>query len=95
MKAFARHQASRDVQQELDRIRARIGTLTARERQVFDRVIRGKTGKEIACATGGTERTIKAHRHNVMEKMKVQSLAELVALAERAGILAGATAIAD
>jgi len=36
---------------------------------------------------GATERTIKAHRHRVMEKMQVQSLAELVSLAERAGIL--------
>jgi len=36
---------------------------------------------------GATERTIKAHRHRVMEKMQVQSLAELVSVAERAGIL--------
>jgi FixJ family two-component response regulator len=36
---------------------------------------------------GATERTIKAHRHQVMEKMQVQSLAELVSIAERAGIL--------
>jgi FixJ family two-component response regulator len=38
---------------------------------------------------GATERTIKAHRHQVMEKMKVRSLAELVSIAERGGLLRG------
>jgi FixJ family two-component response regulator len=92
-RAFARHQASRAVQQELDGIHARIGTLTPRERQVFDHVIRGKTGKGIARAIGGTERTIKAHRHRVMEKMRVRSLAELVSLAERVVILDDTAAV--
>jgi FixJ family two-component response regulator len=61
--------------------------LTPREREVFELVIRGKTNKQIANVLGATERTIKAHRHQVMEKMQVQSLAELVSIAERAGIL--------
>jgi DNA-binding CsgD family transcriptional regulator len=60
-------------------------------RQVFDHVIRGETNKHIARAIGGTERTIKAHRHRVMEKMQVQSLAELVSLAERVGVLHSAS----
>ena len=47
----------------------------------------GKTNKQVAAILGATERTIKAHRHRVMEKMEVQSLAELVSVAERAGIL--------
>jgi FixJ family two-component response regulator len=54
---------------------------------VFELIIRGKTNKHVANALGTTERTIKAHRHKVMEKMQVGSLAELVSLAERAGIL--------
>jgi FixJ family two-component response regulator len=86
-RALARHQTSRDLQSKLEVVRARIGTLTPRERQVFELVIRGKTNKEVARALGGTERTIKAHRHSVMEKMHVQSLAELVSLAERVGVL--------
>jgi RNA polymerase sigma factor (sigma-70 family) len=90
-RAFARHEASRDLQQKLDGIRDRIRTLTPRERQVFDHVIRGKTSKEIARAIGGTERTIKAHRQRVMEKMQVRSLAELVSLAERVGVLISAS----
>ena len=68
-------------------MRATIATLTPREREVFDLVIRGKTNKQVGNVLGATERTIKAHRHRVMEKMQVQSLAELVSLAERAGIL--------
>ena len=86
-RALARHQTSRDLQNKLDVVRARIGTLTPRERQVFELVIRGKTNKEVARALGGTERTIKAHCQRVMEKMHVQSLAELVTLAERVGVL--------
>jgi RNA polymerase sigma factor (sigma-70 family) len=90
-RAFARHKVSRDLQKKLDAVRARIGTLTPRERQVFELVIRGLTNKRVAQELGGTERTIKAHRHRVMEKMQVQSLAELVSLAERVGVLGGAS----
>ena len=61
-------------------------TLTPRERQVFDRVVQGKLNKQIAFEVGSTERTIKAHRARVMEKMDVRSLAELVLIAERLGL---------
>jgi DNA-binding CsgD family transcriptional regulator len=64
----------------------RIATLTPREREVFELVIRGDTNKQAARALGCTERTVKAHRHRVMEKTQVQSLAELVSLAERVGV---------
>jgi FixJ family two-component response regulator len=67
-------------------VRAHFALLTPRERQVFERVIRGKTNNQVGNAMGATERTIKAHRHKVMEKMLVRSLAELVSVAERAGI---------
>jgi FixJ family two-component response regulator len=46
-------------------------------------MVRGKHNKQIASELGPTVRTIKAHRHRVMEKMQVESLAELVAIAER------------
>ena len=62
-------------------------SLTPRERQVFEWVVRGKINKQIAYELGTTERTVKAHRHQVMEKMQVQSLAELVSIAERLGML--------
>jgi RNA polymerase sigma factor (sigma-70 family) len=85
-KAMTHQEAVRGLKQKLDVLRAQLGTLTPRERQVFDRVVQGKINKQIAQQLGATERTIKAHRHRVMEKMKVQSLAELVSIAERLGI---------
>jgi FixJ family two-component response regulator len=90
-RALARHQTSRDLQNKLDVVRARIGTLTPRERQVFELVIRGKINKDVARTLGGTERTIKVHRQRVMEKMHVQSLARLVSLAEQVGLLGDAS----
>ena len=69
--------------------RARIGKLAPHEREVFHLVIRGQTNKQMANTLGGTARTIEAHRRRVMEKMQIQSLAELVSLAERIGILRG------
>lgn len=87
-RAMAHHELTRDVKIKLDGVRAKIATLTPREREVFELIVRGNTNKVAGHELGATERTIKAHRHRVMEKMKVQSLAELVSLAERAGILA-------
>jgi FixJ family two-component response regulator len=87
-RAMAHHEVTRDVKIKLDGVRAKIATLTPREREVFELIVRGKTNKVAGHELGATERTIKAHRHRVMEKMNVQSLAELVSLAERAGILA-------
>jgi FixJ family two-component response regulator len=86
-RALAFQQARRDLHGELDRFRSRLGLLTPRERQVFDLVVRGKINKQIASQLGTTVRTVKAHRRRVMEKMEVQSLAELVSIAERLGVL--------
>jgi FixJ family two-component response regulator len=88
-RAIAHHEARHDLKSKLDMVRANIGKLTPRERQVFELVIRGQTNKQVARALGSTERTIKAHRQRVMEKMQVQSLAELVSLAERVRVLGG------
>ena len=89
-KAFAHHQTLRDLKDKLDSVRARLGRLTPREREVFELVIRGNTNKQVARALGCTERTVKAHRHRVMEKMQVRSLPELVSLAERIGVASAA-----
>ncbi|WP_314946253.1 response regulator transcription factor [Bradyrhizobium cosmicum] len=91
--ALAHHRSTLDLQNKISTARARLATLTPRERQVFDLIVRGKINKQIAHALGTTERTIKAHRHGVMEKMQVRSLAELVSLAERIGLLGGASDI--
>jgi RNA polymerase sigma factor (sigma-70 family) len=86
-RAIAHHEVTRGLKSKLDIVRAHIAALTPREREVFLLVIRGNPNKQVARALGCTERTIKAHRHRVMEKMQVQSLAELVSLAERVGVL--------
>jgi RNA polymerase sigma factor (sigma-70 family) len=86
-RALAHQASARGSRDKLDTVRAHIAKLTPREREVFELIVRGKTNKQVGNVLGATERTIKAHRRRVMEKMQVQSLAELVSLAERAGIL--------
>lgn len=88
-RAMAHYEVSREQKQKLGALRELLATLTPRERQVFDLVVQGKTNKQIGRELGATERTIKAHRHQAMEKMKVQTFAELVSVAERLGILGG------
>jgi len=86
-KALSRHEVLLDGKERVDAMRGLVELLTPREREVFELVVRGKINKQIAFALGTTERTIKAHRHSVMEKMQVQSAAELVLIAERLGFL--------
>src|SRR3954452_19047317 len=87
-RAMARYQPARDQRSKFNSLRELVATLTPRERQVFNLIVRGKINKQIAHELGTTERTVKAHRHQVMEKMQVHSLAELVSFAERLGLLA-------
>jgi FixJ family two-component response regulator len=86
-RALAKHETARAQRSRLDAMRAQIAAFTPRERQVFELIVRGKINKQIAHELGTTERTIKAHRQQVMEKAKVQSLAELVSIAEKLGVL--------
>ena len=90
-RAVANYNETRGLKNKIDVVRARIAALTPREREVFLLVIRGNPNKQIANALGCTERTIKAHRHRVMEKLQVRSLPELVSLAERIGVSASPT----
>jgi DNA-binding NarL/FixJ family response regulator len=69
-------------------LRRLVNGLTPRERQVFERVARGRLNKQIAYELGSTERTVKAHCRNLMEKLGIESLTELVLIAERLGMLA-------
>jgi len=89
-RAIAHHRVTFGLKSKLDVVRAHLAALTPRERQVFALIIRGNTNKQVACALGCTERTIKAHRHGVMEKMQVRSLPELVSVAERIGVASAA-----
>ena len=87
-RALARQEASRGQRSKLESLRALVASLTPRERQVFDLIVRGKINKQIAFEIGTTERTVKAHRHEVMEKMQADSLAGLVSSAVRLGVIA-------
>ena len=68
-------------------LRSLLSRLTPREEEVFTELVRSKPHKQIAYALGTSERTVKMHRHNVMQKFQVQSLAELAVAAERLGLL--------
>lgn len=87
--AVAHHKVTRATKKKLDMVRAHVAALTPRERQ-FELVILGKPNKQVASALGCTERTIKAHRHRVMEKLQVRTLPELVSLAEHINAVSGA-----
>ena len=83
--AIERDTVARREQAKLSEIRARLDTLTPREREVLEHVVSGKLNKQIAGDLGITEATVKMHRAHVMAKMKVQSVAELARLTERSG----------
>src|SRR5262245_3597447 len=86
-RALARYEKAREAHTRLASLRALVDTLTPRESEVFALVVRGKLNKQIAYQLGTSERTVKAHRHAIMEKLRVQSLAEAVSIAERLGML--------
>jgi len=86
--AIEKDRIQRQTRAELDDIQRRLATLTLREREVLEHVIAGQLNKQTAADLGTVEKTIKVHRARVMEKMKVQSVAELVRLAERVGVRA-------
>jgi FixJ family two-component response regulator len=81
--ALEKDRIARQARNELDEIQERLATLTPREREVMNHVVTGQLNKQIALDLGTVEKTIKVHRARVMEKMKVQSVAELVRLTER------------
>ena len=80
--AIQKDRALRREQAELAEVRARLATLTPREREVLEHVVAGKLNKQIASVLGTVEQTVKVHRAHVMQKMRVHSVAELVRLAD-------------
>jgi Response regulator len=79
--ALKRDVARRTLDARRNELRRNFATLTAREREVFEQVARGRLNKQIAGALGTCERTVKAHRARVMEKLHANSVAELVHIA--------------
>jgi FixJ family two-component response regulator len=86
-RALERNRREHASRTALAGLRARYETLTGREREVMARIVTGKLNKQVADELGTVEKTIKVHRARVFEKMQVQSLAELVPLAEKLGLL--------
>ena len=86
-KALARSAENQKQRSEVVESRARLARLTPRECEVLRLVISGLLNKQIAAELGIKLRTIKTHRARVMQKMGVVSVAELVRLAQKAGVV--------
>jgi FixJ family two-component response regulator len=71
---------------ERARVEVSLTALTSREREVLTQVVAGRLNKQIASELGTVEKTVKFHRGNLMRKLGVRSVAELVRFAELAGI---------
>jgi FixJ family two-component response regulator len=81
--ALRQDATNRLYQDHVNSLQARSSALTSRERAVLAMVVQGMLNKQIAAALGIAERTVKAHRAQVMAKMQVESLAELVRIADQ------------
>jgi len=83
--ALERNSEQRAARAEKHLMASRLATLTTREREIFALIAQGRLNKQIAAECGTVEKTIKFHRANLMRKLGVRTVADLVRLAERAG----------
>jgi len=86
-RALARHAVIAAEDDKLSALRLLYEELTPREREVFALLVQGKPHKQIAHELSISDRTVKLHRHQVVQKLRVRSLAELAVIAERLGLL--------
>jgi FixJ family two-component response regulator len=93
-RGIEKHRAQLVRRAEMSELHTRYDSLTPRERQVFPLIAKGRLNKQIAGDLGASEKTIKIHRGQVMVKMKADSVADLVRMAERLGVTASPTTAA-
>ncbi|MBY3346722.1 response regulator transcription factor [Rhizobium laguerreae] len=91
-RALIQYERQRAGHDRLQAQQALVAGLSPREAEVFRFLIRGRLNKQIAFALGISERTVKVHRHQVMEKLGVRSLAEAVSIAANVGLIEQDTA---
>ena len=85
--ALARDRQAREQRAQREALRRRFDTLTPRQREVMARMVAGRLNKQIAGELGTSEATVKTHRQQVMAKMRAESLADLIRLADQLGLL--------
>jgi FixJ family two-component response regulator len=88
--ALDKDRVRRAGEKRLDELRARLQTLTPREREVLHLVITGRLNKQIAGELGVSEMTVKIHRRHMMRKMQASRIVELVRMADQLGLSAAA-----
>jgi FixJ family two-component response regulator len=86
-RAISRHRLTRDQRASLRLLQGRYELLTPREREVFPLVAGGLLNKQVAAELNASEKTIKVHRGQLMQKMEAQSLSDLIRMAEQLGVL--------
>jgi FixJ family two-component response regulator len=85
-RAIAADLLERPRRAEMAKLRRRYGSLTPREREVMAMVVAGLLNKQTAAEIGTSEITVKVHRAHIMQKMRADSVADLVRMAERLGV---------
>ena len=86
-RAISRHRQTRDQHASMRVLQSRYDLLTPREREVYPLVASGLLNKQVAAELNASEKTIKVHRGQLMQKMEAHSLSDLIRMAEQLGVL--------